>query len=169
MNTSPSSSRGILPTGLGVSILLWAVCITLQRSLPLPQIQLSAGWRWGLALLFFADSLGTLLWSGLTLARSQRVNEMARTGAYALVRHPMYGAFLWSGTATVAFVFQSWLVLLSVVPLHVVWGRLVQQEEENLCRQFGSEYASYAEVTGQFFPRIASIRKLTEEPRDLDG
>jgi protein-S-isoprenylcysteine O-methyltransferase Ste14 len=163
------SERGAGPIGLGISILVWALCITLQRSLPLPQIQLSAGWRWSLTLLFLADGLGTLVWSGRTLGRSRRSNEIARTGPYALVRHPIYGAFLWSGTATVAFAFQSWLVLLAVVPLHLIWARLVQPEEEDLCHQFGSEYAHYAEFTGQFFPSIASLKKITEEPRDLDG
>ena len=166
MNIRLSLRRGIEPIGLGIAILIWALCIMLQRSLPLPQVQLSGGWRWGLTLLFLVDGLGTLLWSSRALIRARRANEMTQAGPYAFVRHPMYGAFLWSGTATVAFAFQAWLVLLGVVPLHLIWARLVQEEEKELCRRFGAAYASYAEITGQFFPRLSSIKKWTEEPHD---
>jgi protein-S-isoprenylcysteine O-methyltransferase Ste14 len=70
----------------------------------------------------------------------------------------------------VAFAFESWLVLAAVVPLHPLWIRLAQQEEAALEERFGEEYTRYAEETGQFLPRLASLRKAAQgEPPSEDG
>ena len=104
-----------------------------------------------------------------TLARARRDNKLADSGPYALVRHPMYGAVLWSGTAAIVFACQSWIVLLGVVPLHLLWIRLVRPEEQELYHRFGDAYGQYAKGTGQFLPRLASLMKATQEPRDPNG
>ena len=122
-----------------------------------------------MGLLFFADALGTFIWSAFTLVKARRENRLASSGPYTLVRHPMYGAVLWSGTAVIAFAFQSWIVLLGVVPIHLCWMWLVQEEEQELQRRFGDAYRRYAEETGQFLPRLASLKKAAQGPRNLDG
>ncbi|MBA7678072.1 hypothetical protein ES703_86343 [subsurface metagenome] len=103
------------------------------------------------------------------MVKASRENRLASSGPYALVRHPMYGAVLWSGTAAVAFFFQSWMVLLGAVPLHLSWVWLVQKEEAELKHRFGDAYRRYAEETGQFLPRLASLKKVAQGPRNLDG
>lgn len=122
-----------------------------------------------MSLLFLLDGLGTWIWSVLALARARSDNKLADTGPYALVRHPMYGAILWSGTATVAFAYQSWIVLLGVIPLHLWWIWLVQHEERDMCRRFGEAYTQYAQETGQFLPRLASLKKAAQNTGDIDG
>ena len=122
-----------------------------------------------MSLLFLLDGLGTWIWSALALARARNDNKLADAGPYALVRHPMYGAILWSGTATVAFACQSWIVLLGVVPLHLLWIRLVRPEEQELCRRFGDAYGQYAKETGQFLPRLSSLKKAAQNTGDIDG
>lgn len=169
MNRIERRTPGVGTIGAAVTVAVWALFLYLQRSLPLPVMHLSPGWRWGLSLLFLLDGLGTLVWSVHTLARARRDNKLADTGPYALVRHPMYGAVLWSGTAAVAFACQSWIVLLGVVPLHLLWIRLVRPEEQELCRRFGDAYGQYAEGTGQFLPRLASLRKAVRDTGDFDG
>ncbi|MFB0516868.1 MAG: isoprenylcysteine carboxylmethyltransferase family protein [Candidatus Neomarinimicrobiota bacterium] len=160
---------GVEPIAVAVTIAIWALLLYLQRSLPLPVMRLSPGWRWGLSLLFLADGLGTLLWSAFTLAKANRGNKLADTGPYALVRHPMYGTVLWSGTAVVAFAFHSWLVLPGVVPLHLCWIWLVQHEEQELIRRFGAAYIQYAQETGQFLPRLTSLKKVAQGTDDLES
>jgi protein-S-isoprenylcysteine O-methyltransferase Ste14 len=157
------------PVGLAISIAMWAVLIYLQQQLSVPTLQLSQGWRWGMSLLFAADGIGTLLWSMAILAAARREDRLATTGPYALVRHPMYGALLWSGTAVVAFAFQSWLVLPSVILLHIIWIRLVIPEESDLRQRFGEAYTQYAADTGQFLPRLKSLKKAAQGPDELDG
>ncbi|UCH62280.1 MAG: isoprenylcysteine carboxylmethyltransferase family protein [Fidelibacterota bacterium] len=163
----PTTGIGFI--GVAAAIAIWTFCLYLQRRLPLPQMHLSPGWRWGVSLLFFADGLGTFIWSAITLVKANREKRLASSGPYALVRHPMYGTVLWSGTAAVAFFFQSWLVLLGVLPLHLVWIWLVQKEEQELLQRFGDTYLEYIEVTGQFLPRMASLKKVAQDPSDTDG
>jgi protein-S-isoprenylcysteine O-methyltransferase Ste14 len=112
-----------------------------------------------MGLLFAIDAILTILWGAVTLARARQQDALAVTGPYAMVRHPIYGAVLWSGTAAVAFAFESWLVLAAVVPLHFLWIRLVQQEEMELQERFGEEYTRYATETGQFLPRLSSLKR----------
>lgn len=123
-----------------------------------------------MSVLFALDAVLTIIWGAATLSKARRKNTLATTGPYALVRHPIYGAILWSSTAAVAFAFESWLVLAAVVPLHPLWIRLAQREEAELEQRFGEEYRRYAEETGQFLPRLASLKKAAQsEPPNEDG
>jgi len=168
VNGNESRPTGTGFIGVAAAIVIWTLCLYLQRRLPLPQMHLSSGWRWGVGLLFLADGLGTFIWSAITLDKASGENRLASSGPYALVRHPMYGAVLWSGTAAVAFFLQSWMVLLGAVPLHLSWVWLVQKEEAELKHRFGDAYQRYAEETGQFLPRLSSLKKAVQEPRNLD-
>jgi protein-S-isoprenylcysteine O-methyltransferase Ste14 len=169
VNRIERRTPGVGTIGAAVTVAVWALFLYLQRSLPLPVMRLSPGWRWGLSLLFLLDGLGTLVWSVLTLARARRDNKLADSGPYALARHPMYGTVLWSGTAAVAFACQSWIVLLGVVPLHLLWIRLVRPEEQELYHRFGDAYGQYAEGTGQFLPRLSSLRNAVRDTGDPNG
>ena len=155
--------------GVVVSLGVWIMCIYLQRILPLPVMHLKAGWRWGVGLLFLADGLVTMLWSAAILSKAHRESQLATSGPYALVRHPIYGAILWDSTAAVAFLFQSWLVLIGVVPLHLAWIRLVRPEEQELFDRFGDAYMHYSAETGQFLPRLKSLIGITKSPEDPSG
>ena len=155
--------------GAILSLGVWSMCIYLQRSLSLPTMHLTNGWRWGLGLLFLADGLVTVLWSATILSRARRENQLATSGPYALVRHPIYGAILWDSTAAVTFLFQSWLVLVGVVPLHLAWIWLVRPEEQELSERFGDTYVHYSAETGQFLPRWKSLIGVTKSPEDING
>jgi protein-S-isoprenylcysteine O-methyltransferase Ste14 len=138
--------------------------------LAIPSFKLAHGWRVGMSLLFAIDAVLTIIWGAITLTQARQQDTLARTGPYAMVRHPIYGAILWSGTAAMAFAFESWLVLTAVVPLHFLWIRLVQQEEAELQERFGEEYAHYAAETGQFLPRLSSLKKAAQNgPSNTDG
>ncbi len=150
-----------------MTVAVWALCLYLQDSLP--RMHLSPGWRWGLSLVFVIDALFTLVWSALTLAAAHREDKPATTGPYALVRHPMYGALLWSGTAAIAFTLESWVVLLGVIPLHIGWIVLAQREERLLVQTYGATYRKYAQETGQFLPRMSSLKKMIQNPNDIQS
>ncbi|UCD37372.1 MAG: isoprenylcysteine carboxylmethyltransferase family protein [Fidelibacterota bacterium] len=169
MNSEESSALGVGPIGMLISVAVWALLLFLQQILPLPHVRLSPMWRWVISLLFLLDGFGTLIWSTFALTSARQKGALAQTGPYALVRHPMYGAVLWSGTGAVAFAFQSWLVLLGVIPLHIIWGWLVIHEEADLCRRFGTAYAQYTAETGQFLPRLASLKKAAQPPDNSAG
>lgn len=123
-----------------------------------------------MSVLFAVDAVLTIIWGAVTLSKARQQDALATTGPYALVRHPIYGAILWSSTAAMAFAFESWLVLTAVIPLHPLWIRLAQREESELEERFGEEYTRYADETGQFLPRLASLKKAAQgEPPNEDG
>ncbi len=156
-------NQGVGLLALALTLTIWAVFVYLQRALPLPPLRLSPGWHWALTALFALDAVGTVLWSFAVLAGALREDRLAHAGPYALVRHPMSSAVIYSGTAAVAFAFQAWVVLLAVLPVHVVWLRLARMEEAELRGRFSEEYRDYAAATGQFLPRLSS---LTRPPSD---
>ena len=138
--------------------------VELQSLLPLPTIQLSAGWRWGGGVIFLGDALLTIVWSLRTLADAARDEGLATAGPYAFIRHPIYAALLWSGTAGVAFATSSWLVLLGAAPLSIIWSLVSQTDEALLEERFGDRYTAYASTTGQLFPRLSRLMN-----RDADN
>ncbi|MEE9163080.1 MAG: methyltransferase [Candidatus Neomarinimicrobiota bacterium] len=150
-------NQGVGLLALALTLTIWALFVYLQRVLPLPPLRMSPGWHWALTALFALDAVGTVIWSLGILAGALREGRLARTGPYALVRHPMYSAVMYSGTAAVAFAFQAWVVLLAVVPVHLVWLRLARMEEAELRGRFGKGYSEYAAATGQFLPRLRSL------------
>lgn len=146
-----------------ITLVVWGLLITIQDAFPVPRLQLSSGWKWGLTLLFLADGFGTFFWSLTTLASSRYDQQLVTAGPYAFIRHPMYAALFLSGTGAVAFAAESWLVLLGVVPLHLWWMWLVRLEEQALIRRWGDTYLAYAVDTGQFFPRLTTLKKAFSE------
>jgi protein-S-isoprenylcysteine O-methyltransferase Ste14 len=156
--------------GTAATVVIWILLLLIQRAFAIPSFRLANGWRVGMSLLFAIDAVLTIIWGAITLSQARQQDALAMIGPYAMVRHPIYGAILWSGTAAVSFAFESWLVLTAVVPLHFLWIRLVQQEEAELQERFGEEYTRYATETGQFLPRLASLRRAAQgEPPKENG
>ncbi len=141
---------------------LWILLHDLQSRLPLPQFHIAPGWRWFFGLLFGIDALVAIIWARRSLGHCE---QLVVTGPYALLRHPVYAAVLWNGTAITAFGLGSWLVLLAVVPLHLVWVWLVRLEEEQLAARYGAAYEAYSADTGQFFPSWKTLKKITRADR----
>ncbi len=87
------------------------------------------------------------------LYRAQREGTLASTGAYALVRHPQYDAFV---LVMFGFLLQ-WptLVTLVMFPILVtVYVRLARREEREARARFGPEWDAYAAATPRFVPRL---------------
>ncbi len=164
MTPPPTPFQPTAPAGTAVTLFVWWILVELQSLLPLPSIQLSAGWRWGGGAIFLADALLTIVWSLRILATATRDGSLATSGPYAFIRHPIYAALLWSGTAGVAFAASSWLVLLGAAPLSVLWSLVSQADETLLEERFGDTYRAYASTTGQLFPRLFGLMN-----RDADN
>lgn len=87
------------------------------------------------------------------LHKAQQRRELARTGAYAHIRHPEYAAFvlIMSG-----FLLQ-WptLITLAMFPILIfVYVRLARREEQEALARFGEPYRRYQAATPAFVPRI---------------
>lgn len=92
------------------------------------------------------------------LYQAQQTHTLAASGPYARMRHPQYVAFV---LIMLGFLVQ-WPTLLTLAMFPVlVWMylRLARREEQEIRREFGAEYAHYAERTPAFFPRLGAAAK----------
>src|SRR5277367_2765474 len=89
--------------------------------------------------------------------------ELATSGPYACTRNPLYlgSAFLAAGFAIAGYSWQAGLL----VPGHfsIFSYAVMRNEEEDLGRRFGQEFAEYAARVPLFFPwRGAAYKEQTE-------
>ena len=94
------------------------------------------------------------------LYRAQREHKLA-TGPYAYVRHPQYVAFI---VIMLGFLLQ-WPTLLTLVMFPIlVWMyvRLARSEEKDALKEFGEQYARYAQITPAFIPRLRGRAQATQ-------
>jgi len=117
------------------------LCAWLGAGLALGGLALTI-WSW-----FSLPSVGT----GHYLLEGQ---SLVTTGAYGVVRHPIYaGAFLiWFGLAA-AYMSGAVLLLtvLYVIPAYVL---NIRGEEQMMLSRYGDEYREYRRQVGAFSPRV---------------
>ena len=147
------------PTGVLTTVLLWVVALQISTWVSIPEMHIAPIFRWVLILLFSIDAAVLLVWSHIILPPSVRAKNLITKGPYQFVRHPVYAAFIWSGTGIMAMTYKSWLLIVFVIPIHIFWAWHVQKEEKHMIDKFGSAYADYIKTTGQFFPRFIVGKK----------
>jgi protein-S-isoprenylcysteine O-methyltransferase Ste14 len=95
------------------------------------------------------------------LYEAQRGRRLAKTGAYARIRHPQYVGFVLIMTG---FLLQ-WptLVTLSMFPILVfMYARLAKREQFEMLAQFGEEYRSYMAQVPAFIPKVGSSETASQ-------
>jgi protein-S-isoprenylcysteine O-methyltransferase Ste14 len=99
-----------------------------------------------------------LFMSGHVLViHDQRPNNVATTGAFRYVRHPLYLASIltyFGLTVSTA----SLLSLALFVGIFAFYNYIASFEEKLLDERFGEEYRSYKKRTGKWAPRIGGER-----------
>lgn len=92
------------------------------------------------------------------LYSAQKQHQLAKTGAYARLRHPQYVGFI---LVMSGFLLQ-WPTLITVLmyPILVyMYVRLARHEERDALTEFGAEYERYAAEVPGFFPRFGQKRQ----------
>ena len=95
------------------------------------------------------------------LYEAQRARRLAKTGAYARIRHPQYVGFVLIMTG---FLFQ-WptLVTLAMFPILVfMYARLAKREQADMLAQFGDEYRRYMTKVPAFIPKLGSSEAVSQ-------
>ncbi|NLX98055.1 MAG: DUF1295 domain-containing protein [Rhodopirellula sp.] len=93
--------------------------------------------------------------SGRT-TRRQKAASLNTTGAYSLLRHPLYLAnlLMWLGIALSCCTWSLLVIFLLAFSLY--YERIMFAEEEYLRRRFGPQFEQWAATTPAFLPRIAN-------------
>src|SRR5205085_266925 len=70
-------------------------------------------------------------------------HRLVTSGAYSLVRHPLYLAYILDTLGILLFL-QRWYLYLFIVPIIVGWLVRIPDEERDLLATFGKKYSDYA-------------------------
>ena len=108
------------------------------------------------------DALYLIVGGNYYLGKSDHGKEIAKQGPFQFIRHPIYSAWIFSFTGILAMIFYSWTLIVSAIPLTILWSWLVQREETDMINKFGDEYKLYMEKTGQFLPSWKAMRESIE-------
>jgi protein-S-isoprenylcysteine O-methyltransferase Ste14 len=145
---------GIGPVGAVISLLLLAVFVWADARLKLSITVAHAGFIKTIGIMLIISGVGLHIWSFSALRSWWRDDRLCTGGAFKYFRHPMYAAWITFIASGSALYLNSWLYLIWVGVLHVLWHRLVKKEELIMADTFGDAYKDYARRTGRFFPRM---------------
>ncbi len=161
-NKRVASFFGIGPLGVAVTLLIWGIFYLIETELNIPKITIHPFFRVMLMSLFAMDALYLLIGSNYQLRKSGRGKTLMTNGPYQFIRHPIYSVWIFSFTGILAVVIYSWGIIISVVPISIIWSWLVQREENDMLNKFGDKYRSYIEQTGQFLPSWKAMKENTK-------
>ena len=108
----------------------------------------------GLAVVLILDA--AFLW--LAAVRMSDISKRIENGelvsddVYALVRHPIYSAWLQISIAIILFSQNIYLFILPIIFWIILSIALARTEEKWLTDKFGNDYVLYAQTTNRFVP-----------------
>lgn len=153
---------GVGPFGAIVTILIWFIVHYIEIILKIPQMIISPTFRVALMTVFMIDALYLLIGANYYLGKSGHGKEIVKNGPYQFIRHPIYSVWIFSFTGILAMIFYSWGIIISAIPISIIWTWLVQREETDMLNKFGDEYVSYMEKTGQFLPSWKAMKESAD-------
>jgi protein-S-isoprenylcysteine O-methyltransferase Ste14 len=124
-----------------------------QASLGVGAALLAAG------LLLLLDNFARFALEGLgTPAPVAPTERLVDSGAYRVVRNPIYLAVVSMILAEALLMASTWLLIYAAIVAVASHLFIVFYEEPRLRRRFGEAYDSYAERTPRWAPRIRAFR-----------
>ena len=91
--------------------------------------------------------------------REQVADTLNTSGAYSVVRNPLYLGNFFMGLGIALFAHLWWLALIYMLVFWIYYERIIFAEEAYLRNKFGDEYLSWAGATPAFFPKFSNYRK----------
>lgn len=143
---------GAGPRGTLLSIVLFLLAWWQEEALGLPPVlnhSMPRGVIFGISI---GVTIGIVGWSLKSLPPSARGERLVQEGAFALFRHPLYGAFLSFFNFGLAVYMNNWIYLVWAVLLHPLWHWNIRYEEQLMIDFFGNDYIEYCKRVSRFFP-----------------
>ena len=116
-------------------------------------------WRAGVGLVLFALGLAFAIWARVSLGRNwgtpmtqKDEPELVSSGAYRLVRHPIYSGILVAGLGTALALSWLWLTAVGLAAVYFLYSATV--EERYLTERFPEDYPVYKRSTKMLVPYI---------------
>ncbi len=122
-----------------------ALVVVLHRAWPEPVLMTQAPHLAFRVTAVILIAIGLALWgaSARVIERAFREKRLLTTGAYAIVRHPMYCGLLVFVVPGIALWLRSWPLLAVPVVAVIAFTRLIGREERYLEQTFGQAFLDY--------------------------
>lgn len=104
--------------------------------------------------------VGLFLWcsSAFKIFESIETNTLNTSGAYGIVRNPIYSGIFHVLTG-ILIMFRSYIVLPAPFIIYGMLRYLVTYEEEELLKRFGDEFIEYKKQVNAVFPTLRKLFK----------
>ena len=79
----------------------------------------------------------------VTVMRAYNRDRLVTSGVFALVRHPIYAAWITLIFPGLALLARSWPMLISPCIAYAIFRRLIHREDEYLEQRFAQAYLDY--------------------------
>lgn len=101
--------------------------------------------------------LGLPLWliGIVTVQRAYNHDQLVTSGVFALVRHPMYSAWIVLILPGLVLLSRSWPLLVTPIVTYIVFKTLIRKEDDYLTARYGKPYLEYR----------ARVREIVPIPR----
>jgi protein-S-isoprenylcysteine O-methyltransferase Ste14 len=101
-------------------------------------------------------AIGVPLWvaGGISAMRAYNRDELTTTGVFALMRHPIYSAWIVFNLPGLALLSRSWPMLLTPVVAYAVFKSLIHVEDDYLQKRFGGAYVEYRARVNAVIPTL---------------
>jgi len=98
--------------------------------------------------------LGVALWAAgvVTVMRAFSRGELVTTGAFALVRHPVYAGWISLALPGLGLWTGAWPLWLIDLGAYLVFRRLIHREDDYLEQKFGKSYLEYRRQVNAMLP-----------------
>jgi protein-S-isoprenylcysteine O-methyltransferase Ste14 len=90
--------------------------------------------------------------------KCQKASELNTTGAYSLVRHPLYLGNFVIVLGITLFVRNFWFSMVAVLGFVLYYERIIAAEESFLMEKFGGEFTNWARRTPLILPSFRNYR-----------
>ncbi|MDP6725981.1 MAG: isoprenylcysteine carboxylmethyltransferase family protein [Candidatus Marinimicrobia bacterium] len=151
------------PIGVAITFFVWCAAVQIETALGLPTMKIHPTFKTILLTVFLVDAAYLIVGSSRSLPVKERGRTLITKGPFKYIRHPLYSAIIYSATGALALWRQSWVLLVSVLPIAFLWSWLVGKEERYMLELFGEKYKNYQTKTGQFLPSWKTIKHEAEE------
>ena len=105
-----------------------------------------------LAVILILIGLPIWLVGAITVMRAYNRDQLLTSGVFALVRHPMYAAWIVLILPGIALLTASWPFLLMPLVAYAAFKALIHTEDEYLENRFGQSYSDYRASVNEIIP-----------------
>jgi protein-S-isoprenylcysteine O-methyltransferase Ste14 len=115
-----------------------------------------------IAILLLLVGIPMLVVAARAATRAYRANQLATRGVFAIVRNPIYSAWIVFILPGLVLLSPSWPLLLTPLVAALVFKLRIRRENEYLERQFGAAYRRYRAEVNELIP--VPRRSSRQEP-----